>query len=164
MSFPKSLASDGFIDLGTVQWQGPIIIGDPALLDDAALTWSGRVRPGNWRLMFRTEGDSIVEFVAVVDEELSRFYDAYDAVEGPIAITASSGRIAMIDAGRRDDLVLRKDMLEIDDFPWVIEQGCVAEAVEAAWVFTSGESEISLVALAFGERPHVATDRVALDS
>ena len=164
MNFPQTWSADGFVVLGSVALSGTLIVGDPSLFDDPTLVWSGSVRPGLWRLMMRTEGDTIVEVVAILEEQLTAFYEVYDAVQCPIFVSATSGRIALMDAAGESDLSLRKDLLEIEDFPWVFDFGCVAEASESAWIFAGGEGEVCLVSLAFGERPHVAVDRVPSDS
>lgn len=169
----RTLQEDGFEDLGTITLGGVLVVGDPAVLGRTPSNGAyhaAAAEPGVWRLLARAaeeDPDAIGEIVAVHESGLSTFYDLYDDADAAAELPADSGRVALLDGARKDDLALRGSLLEpeADALPWVVDDGVVvaAQAGGLPRVFQGGESPLRLVAVAFGPRPFVPAGRPLTD-
>jgi hypothetical protein len=166
MSALRALVRDGFLDLGSMTLGSEVTLGDPGISGQAEAHRRQMVAPGAWRCLLRVDDDSdqVAELVLVRESELGQFYDLYDAAEVPAPLPVVHGRVLVAPPARFHEVELRRSALEIDDFPWVFDDGVVTEAREPAWVFVAGEPATSLITIAFGPRSDMPVGRIPLEN
>jgi hypothetical protein len=130
------IATDGLEPLGAIDVGHGLVVGDPALL--GAEGWLSSTKWGRYHLFLRGaehDPDEVAELVACHQDVLDRFFDVYDEAAIVAEIVSQTGRVAFLDSRLRDDEALRRSMLEPEELPWVLDQGCVARAPRLGRVF-----------------------------
>ena len=140
MSPTDRLLNEGFELLGEVQLSDTVALGDPAALPTppGLGAWRGlAIRPGAWLLFGRPwvrDRDQLEEVVAVRSNALERFYELYDGADDQGELPARSGRVALVDGPRREEVALLESLLEpdADALPWVTDAAAVFATIAGA--------------------------------
>lgn len=162
----RELRADGLELLGEITLGGAVVVGDPSLLGQMpahGAYHAAAVRKGRWLVLGRPDDadpDALVEVVLVQEDELARFWDAYDDAMLVAEIPVNTGRVLAVDGMRKDARELRQQAYEPDEdgLPWVLEAGVVlgAETGEPVRVYQPATDKLPLVALNFGVAPRAS--------
>jgi hypothetical protein len=166
----RNLKADGWEDLGTIALGGVAVVGDPAVLGRTPANGAYAAtasRPGTWQLLGRAGDDpeQLAEIVVIHEDDLGRFWDAYDDAIPLLDVPADSGRLAILDARQKDDTQLRAEMFEPEDLPWVLDSGAVVAAPRQwlAHVIVGTASPATLIGVAFGPPAHSLPSAAEID-
>jgi hypothetical protein len=134
----QRLAEDGFEAMGSFVVADTIAVGDPARLaasaafgpDGLGNAWEFAAVPGEWLVWLHVDAEleRVVEVLLVSPDALGDLYAAYDGATEVAVLGTPSGRVAIVEASRRDDTQLLKDFLEPEELPWLVDDGIVASA------------------------------------
>ena len=146
----RELQRDGLEHIGAIE------LGRRALLADPGQVTGGRdlgLEPGPWELFVRVDReaeDEVVELIGCLQEALDEYYELYDEAGAAGHLAVESGRVALLDGSVALDGALRREMLEPEELPWVLDRAvvCAVPAGCGVHVFVAGEPA-RLVSLAF---------------
>lgn len=173
----RRLAEDGFEFMGEFAVDDAIAIGDPARLaataafgaDGFGNAWEHAASPGAWSIWLQVDPieERVTEVLLVSPEARADLYDHYDGASLVAELGTPSGRVAAVEAARRDDAGLLASFLEPEELPWLVDDGAVLGAGEAGHVrvlTASEQGRVILVAIHVGPFVRSNTGAAAIDS
>jgi hypothetical protein len=131
----RSLADDGWEQLGEIELGGTVVAGDPVSLLSpiSSRTWYGAaVRPGRWYVLARPlprDPDQLEEIAIVHQEQLRSFYDLYDEASHAGSFDLPRRRLVVLDGNLRVNEAVLKDALTVEELPWMLDRGLVTAAI-----------------------------------